>query len=79
MKTTLAIIILGLSITAHAQYETNFVAIPDKTPGITNTASAWGLPESPGTYFWNGFRVALVIGFFGAAVGAGVKYWARRD
>lgn len=76
MKTlTLAFLLIACS--ARAQYATNFYAIPDKTPGLTNSVVEWGYPEPPGAYFWNGFRTACVMGLLCLAVGAGVRYWAR--
>jgi len=75
MKLTTLLLLLGIGI-ARADYSTNFYAIPDKTPGLTNGA-AWTYPESPGTYYWNGMRTALVLGLFCIVIGAGVRYWAR--
>jgi len=76
-KMALGVSIALLALSANAQYSTNFYAIPDKTPGITNNTQAWPYPESPGTYWWGGLRTALVMGFVCLLLGAGVRYWAK--
>jgi len=48
-----------------------FYYIPDKTPGITSTN--WSYPDSPGDYFWNGLRTALVIGLTSVVIGAFIR------
>jgi len=73
---------LGISIgiglyccCSPAQYATNFYSIPDKTPNMGT--NVWAYPETPGAYYWNGLRTALVIGLFALTIGAGVRHWVK--
>jgi len=69
--------LLVVSSAVAGDYSTNFVPIVDKTPWITSTN--WEYAESPGTYYWNGLRTGIVMGFFCMIVGAGVRYWVSKE
>jgi len=78
LKTSLLILLL-VCPGALAQGVTNWVAVPDVTPGLglAGSNTVWEYAETPGTYFWNGFRVAMMIGLVSVTIGAITRYVGR--